>query len=887
VSFIDGLRHRLRVWTGRATYEQAIEDEMHFHLSLDTAQQRDPDAARRRFGNVTYLKEETRHMSGLASLDGLTQDARQMVRSLRRSPGFAAVAILTLALGIGITTAVMSVVDHVLIHSLPLRDADRVVSLLERDERASGDGAYRGPSAPTVADWRRDGGVQKAFEDVAFIRGDGAELRINDEPQRIAIAFIGPEFFRVLGAKPLLGRFLTEDDHQRGAPPVAVLQNWFWQKKLGSDPNILGRKLEVDGTPITIVGVMPPGVRYPDFAVLYESVSQYKDTEVLTKRGLHADSRTIGRLRPGVDSARAVALMQTVASQLAAAYPVEQARWVPALYPVRDEVIGDIKPMLLTVAGAAAAVLLLACANVANLLLARVAARSRELAVRGALGASRARIVRQLLTESFVLALLGGVLGTIVASVAVTLTRKWNQLPRSEELSVDGRVLFVAASACVLTALLCGVWPALRATRGVGGETLRASALGSIGVRGESRVRRALVTVQFALALMLLVGSGLLLQSFRRVAAVSVGFDPHNLVAVGINPPPSYAKAADAAQLYTRLMEAARAVPGVVDAGFINHRPFSGSSIATPVEVEGRPIGDTASRQIYYRTVSAGYLDTMKMTMASGRWFTDGDIRSPGGSFVINATMAKQFWPGENAVGKRITVRRSSQARADFGQPLPGVVVGVVNDVRQYRQDLATGSEVYVPYTLETWPWGNLVVRTHDGARSVPALRAAIESVDPRLIEKGSAGADRFETFDKAINDSLGPRKVSMSFIGGFAACALILAAIGMYGVVAYGVTQRTRELGVRKALGATDTMIAQLVIRESLVLTGIGIVLGSLGAWFGARLIKNMLFQTGAIDLAVYLPTALLLVVIALIATYIPARRATRLDPTIAMRGE
>ena len=891
VSFLDGLRHRWNVWRRPAQYERALDDEMRFHLALDSANGSDPhpdlDGARRRFGNPTYLREETRHMAGLATFDGLTQDARHMVRSLRRAPGFALVTTLTLALGIGITTAVVSVVDHVLIHALPLRDAGQVMALLERQEHAPTATGFRTPSAPTVADGRRDAGVRQAFEDVAFVRGEGAVLRLGESNERTAVGFVGPEFFPVLGARPLLGRALIADDFKSDAAPVAVIQHWLWQRKLGGDPHIVGRKIEIDSVPYTVVGVMPPGVAYPNFAFAWIPLSQYHHMDILTRRGLHADSRTIGRLRAGVDSARAVALMKTASAQLAAAYPVEQGGWTPALLPVRDEVVGDVKPMLLTVVGAAAAVLLLVCANVSNLLLARTAARTRELAVRSALGASRGRVVRQLLTESFVLAGVGGILGGAVASLAIAATRKWNQLPRSDELVLDHRVLIVAVGACVLTALLCGVWPALRATRSSSGETLRAGALGSVGVRGESRARRVLVTIQFAFALTLLTGAGLLLQSFRRATKVDVGFDPQGLVDVSLNPPRTYAADRDAAALYTRLMAATRAVPGVLNTAFINHTPFSGGSILTPVELDGSAPADTASRQVFYRTVSAGYLDTMKMRMSAGRWFTSDDERSPGGSFVINATMAKQYWPGENAVGKRLTIRRSSQVRADFGQPLPGVVVGVVSDVHQTAQDAAPDPEIYVPYTLETWPWGHLVVRTRDGARSIPALRAAIESIDPGLVERGARGNERFATFDEAIANRLAPRKTSMSFVGGFAVCALVLAAIGMYGVVSYGVTQRTRELGVRKALGATDSVIAMLLMRESLWLTAGGIVLGSAGAWLSTRFIKTLLFETSAFDAGVYAATAMLLVIIALIATYVPMRRATRLDPTIAMRGE
>jgi predicted permease len=471
--------------------------------------------------------------------------------------------------------------------------------------------------------------------------------------------------------------------------------------------------------------------------------------------------------------------------------------------------------------------------------------------------------------------------------LSVNLSKKFfaDRLPRVEELSVDHRVLAIAAAATVLTALLSGIWPAVRATRQRSAEVLRAGTLRSVGVRSESRLRRVLVTVQFALALVLLVGAGLLLQSFRRAAAVDVGFDPSGLLTSRIAPPAGYAKPEEAAALYRRLMDATRAVPGVIETGFISFAPF-GSAIYTSLSIEGRSSLDS-SNQIFYRTVSDSYLQTMRMSMIAGRWFDEDDMRSPGGSFVINETMAKQYWPGAKALGQRITVHRASQARANFGEPLPGTIVGVVADVHQGRLDAAPDAEVYVPYTLETWPWGYLVMRTRDGTRAIRALTQAIASVDPRLVAPGNRGAGTVGAIENDIASSLKPRKLSMSVIAAFAACALILAAIGMYGVVAYGIAQRTREIGVRKALGATDGMILTLIFRESLLVVAVGVIVGCAGAAGSARLIRGLLFDTGVADPGTYVGTIALLAAASVLATYLPARRATRLDPAIAMRGE
>jgi predicted permease len=484
--------------------------------------------------------------------------------------------------------------------------------------------------------------------------------------------------------------------------------------------------------------------------------------------------------------------------------------------------------------------------------------------------------------ESVIAAAGGGGVGCALATAALRAARALppSRLPRANELTVDARVLLIALAAAAVTALACGLWPALRATQIATPATLRAGSHGAMASRRESRLRRGLVVVQFALALTVLIGAALLLQSFRRAASVDVGFDPRDVLAVRLDPPAgAYPGPADAAALYSRLLAAVRAVPGVADAAFINHAPFGGASILTPVEIEGGGTSDTASRQVFYRTISDEYFRTLGATIAAGRGFAPGDMRSPGGAFVINQTMAAQYWPGRSAVGHRLTIHRSSQARPDFGRPLAGVVIGVVADIHQVRQDIAPSPEVYVPYTLETWPWGNLVIRTRDGARAIPALRRAIRGVDPRLIENGAVGEQRFTSLENAIASQLEPRRFSMRLITAFAACALLLAAIGLYGVMAYGVVQRRREIAVRKALGATDRTIATMLMRESLIVAALGAVAGVAGAVAGARLIRNLLFETGVADPAAYAATIVLLTITALVATYVPARAAMRMS--------
>jgi putative ABC transport system permease protein len=781
----------------------------------------------------------------------------------------------------------MSIVDHVLLNSLPFRDPDRLMVVFERQDQ----GATRLPSYPTVQDWQRDPATQRVFEGVTFLRGASVILGGGESRRSIGAGYVTADYFAILGARPELGRFLTRDDDAVGAPDVAVIAHSLWMEGFGGDPNVIGRRVTIDSLPVTIVGVMPAGAAYPGFASIWSSLSHYKQQDQLMRRGLHADSRTIARIRVGVDSAAAASAMRLVASRVASAYPAEQARWTGVSFlPVRSEILGNIKPVLLTLAGAVGVVLLLACANVANLLLARASARARELAVRSAIGASRARIIRQLFTENLTLALLGGLLGTAFAVFAVTLSRQLPsaRLPRVEEVAVDGRVLVVALAASILTAVLCGAWPAIRATRASAGSSLRIGVTGSVGGRSESKLRRALVALQFALALMLLVGAGLLLQSFRRVAAVPLGFEPSGLVTFRISPPQArYGAPVQAAALYARLMDALRAVPSVEDVGLIQHFPFTGSGIYTPIKIDGLATRDTASGEVFYRTASDTYLKTMKMSLVAGRWFTAEDIRSPGGGFVVNETLAKRYWPSESPIGQRVTIHRSSQARPDFGQPLNGVIIGVIADIRQTSQDANPNPEIYVPYTLEVWPWVTLVVRTADASRGFPSLSRAILAVDPTLFVRNDPAAAGFTIVGNSIARSLEQRRIAMTLVTVFATCALVLAAIGMYGVVSYGVSQRTREIGVRKALGATDRGVVSLILRESLSLTAAGVIVGCLGAWAGARLIRGMLYDTGPTAPLPYIATISVLVLVAIVASYVPARRASRLDATIAIRGD
>ena len=895
MSLLHAVRHRLAVLLRGDAYDRELADEMHFHLALDAEHDERNGvtasdaraAARRRFGNVTYLREETRRQTSLSLVDDVGQDLRYAVRAFRRAPGFAVAATLTLALGIGATTTVFSVVDGVLLHGLPYRDADRIVNLWE----TSDNGGFRLPSYPTFKDWRTESQTWgDAFESLAFVKGAEAIYVGEKGPERILASSVSPGFFHLLGTAPLLGRTFLPDEERAGGNHVVVLSYDLWRQKFGGDPTIVGKTIPLTGASATVVGVMPRGFAFPTWSMLWKPIATIENTDSsLSKRGVHSDSRTIGRLRSGADSARVAAVMRTIEQRLATAYPGEQAHWNGAvMQPIRDEILGGVKPTLLALGGAVLLVLLLACANVANLSLVRAAARARELAVRAALGAGRRRLVRQLLVESLTLAVAGGALGVGLAVLAVGEVRRsvGADFPRASEIVIEGRVLLFAAGVTFIAAILAGVAPALRATRTSTLARLRSGVHGSVGSRHDARARGVLVAAQFALALVLLIGSGLLIRSFHKLQKVDLGFAPENRVAIGLFPPEKYHDAESDAGLYRQLLDRVAAVPGVRDVAIVNHLPIGGGWVTSPVQIDGRTVDATRQPDALYRTASESYLKTMGMRLARGRWLTADDMRDRSG-FVVNETLAKQMWPGADALGKRITLRRSSQLRPDFGQPVTGIVIGVIHDVKQQSIDNAPVPEVYVPWTLEVWPWITLVAHVQNPAREIPLIRRAILDIEPGMPVAGSSFQGGIVTIESRLASSIAQRRLATSLVGAFAAGALLLAAIGMYGVIAYGVAQRTREMGIRMALGASRRRILRLVLGEGVRLALVGAALGVAGALASTRVIRSLLFQTVPTDPVTFIVTPLVLAGVALLATYIPARRATRLDPTLAIRGD
>ena len=816
-----------------------------------------------------------------AWLGDLAADLRYALRGIRRAPAYATIAALTLAVGIGATTGVLSIVDTVVLRALPYRDAASLAAILERTDK----GNDRTPSYPAYHDYLSAVGGPVAG--IAFMHGGPVPYRTADGIERLAAYRVTPGFFSLIGGHALLGREFAPAEERAGAATVAVLSYGLWQHQFGGDRTVIGRTIDLDSVPTTIVGVMPRDFDYPEATQLWLPIAQVESRWApLLSRDVHADSRTVVRLRSPRDSAAAAAALGVIAARLATAYPSSSAHWTAIeFWPMRRQVIGDIGGTLYTLAGAAVLVLLLACANVATLALIRGSVRSRELAVRVSLGASRGRIARQLLTEIAVIGVAGGMGGMLLAAGIVRAVRQLmgGRLPRSSELAVDTRMFAIGLALALVATMVVGLVPALRTTQQAIAERLHGWSRSGAGLR-DSIVRNGLVVVQVTLAVTLLLGAGLLLQSFRRLYAIPDDYDSTHIATAAIFPPsPAYDHPADAAALYERLRDAAARVPGVDAAAIVNH---IGGRLPTRVDIPGRPQDESGRSTAYYVTASAEYRTVMGFGMVRGRWFNDGDMRSPDASgFVINESMAKRFFGSENPVGRVITVHRTSQVRADIGQPISGPILGVMADVHWSGQENRVEPEVYVPYTREVWAWITLVVHARHPDRVAPAIRKAVFSVDPNIPLSTENNYTGVET--PRAGFSFDRRELTLTMIGAFAVVALLLAAIGLYGVVAYGVTQRTRELGIRMALGATSGDVAWLVLAGVGRLVAMGLAAGVAGGFAATRLIRAMLFHTAPTDPVTFAVVPATLVVVALCAAWWPARRAMRLEPTIAVKAD
>ncbi len=819
-------------------------------------------------------------------MDTLWLDLRVALRSLLRSPGFALVAALTLALGIGANTAIFSVVYSVLLRPLAYTQPEQLVSI-----RAgfAGTGAKDVPaSQPEYQDYQRE---VPALEDLAAIYPININFTGLGEPQRIQAAVVSDNYFRLLGVKPVLGRDFTKDDDGGRIGYVTIISYDLWRQRFGGDAGIIGKTVRLDDDPMTVIGVMPKGFRHAlesgasPMEVWAPISLNNPDTNFFNQRGARVYD-LIGRLKPGQTVADARSEIDLLRARLTEQYPKNYPPglgWAPVVEPLAEQVVGDVRPALLVLLGAVGFVLLIGCANVANLLLARATAREREIAVRTALGGSQMRLVRQLLTESLVLAVVGGVLGLLLASWgASALGRVASQyLPRAGEIELSLPVLGFTAFLILLTGVGFGLIPALQASRPDLQSVMKDAARGSSTGAPRTRMRAALVVAEVAIALMLLAGAGLLLRSFQHLMAVEYGFDPQRLLTlqVWLPVPNDNAKGRFFSQdqrrsFYERALASVQQVPGVRQAALTSRLPFRGRN-GTTFTIEGKPVApDQPAPNAEFRLVSPNYFATMGIPLVSGEGLPEVADSVAGGKVVINKTLAEKFWPGEDPIGRRIQL---------FGGQGPWVTVsGVVGDVRQMSLSEPPRQELYISYQAFAGQEMSMVVRTTDDPERLgTAVTKAIREVDPEQPVFGVMSMERL------IDNAGAERRVSMLLLLLFAAIALLLSALGIYGVMAYTTNQRRHEIGIRMALGARGGDVLRLVLGQGMRLVALGLGLGLVGAWLLSRVLASQLYGITRQDPLTYLSVAALLAFVALTATWLPARRATRVDPMLSLRSE
>jgi putative ABC transport system permease protein len=796
---------------------------------------------------------------------------RYGARMLLKKPGFTLIAVITLALGIGANAAIFSVVNAVLLRPLPFKDPDRLMLIRETKIPQFPEFSV---SPGNFLDWRNQNTV---FERLVAFNGVSFNMVGTGDPEQIRGMKVTDGFFAMLGAQPQLGRdFLPEED-QPGRNNVVILSNGLWQRRFGGDPKILNQALTLSGQSYTVIGVMPATFRFggPDLDLWTPMAFTAREAQIHGGHWLSA----IGRLKPGATENQARAEMVAIAGRLAAQYPDANTGWSVKLMPLLDYIVRDIKPALVVLLCAVAFVLLIACANVANLLLARAAGRQKEIAIRTALGAGRARIIRQLLTESVLLALLGGAGGLGLAKWGMDLLLKLapEDLPRMSDVALDGRALAFTAAVTLLTGLIFGLVPALQSSRPNLNETMNETGRGSTEGRRRQLVRGALVVLEVASALVLLVSSGLLIKSFWRLQQVDPGFNPDNTLTLSVSLPRSkYPEEPQQVAFFQQLLEKVRALPGVQAAGATNPLPMAGDTVLGFV-VQGRPpLPPGASQSTNYYSVSADYFKAMGIRLLRGRLISERDVKEAPHVAVINETMAKKIFPDEDPIGKRITFD-GGEANPDWYE-----IVGVVGDVKQYGLDQATPMQTYEPYTQQTYPFMTLVARASgDPTKLTAAIRNAVLELDK---EQPIAN---IRTLDRILSTSTAQQRFSTLLLGVFAAVAMSLAAVGIYGVLSHAVTQRTPEIGIRMALGAARGDVLRLVVGAGMRLAMIGVAAGLAVAFGLTRLMSALLFGVSPTDPMIFGLIPLLIVIVALLACYIPARRATKVDPLVALRIE
>ena len=881
------IRTRLRGLLRKQSVEREMEEELRFHVRMraeenvrrgmtsDEAER----AALKSFGQWARVKESCRDFKGGGLVEVLLQDVRFGARTLLKNRGFALVAVLTLAIGIGANTAIFSVVESVLLRALPYRDADRVVVLWENNRMRGRPHNVINPG--NFLDWRAQ---SASFEGMAAFADQRYGLTGGGEPEEVAAQAATPNLFEVLGAPPLLGRTLLPGDGEAGREEVAVISHGLWRRRFGGAHDVVGKVVNLDGRGVTVVGVMPPDFKW----FVKENSLSGKPADVwvplalaeqqgAARRGRYLSA--VARLKPGVSFEQARVEMDTVASRIEAEYPDWAKNWGVVVVPLRDQLAGEIRPALLVILGAVGFVLLIACVNVANLLMARSAGRRKEMALRAALGAGRMRIVRQLLTESLLLAVIGGALGLLFSywCVEALVALSPPNLIAAEQVGLNLTVLAFTLCVSLLTGVAFGVVPAIETSRLNLSESLKESSRGNVGGTRAGRVRGALVVAEIGLSLVLLVGAGLMVRSFLRLQAVNPGFEAGHLLTMRVMlPQTKYPEAGRQIDFFRRATERIRALPGVRSASAVSALPFADLGSATSFTVEGRPAPPAGERLTTdVRVTDENYFRTMNIPVIAGRTFNEQEAIEDRKVAVVNETMARRHFPGEDPIGKRILVSMGSE-------PTLTEIIGVVGDARYDKLEGELKPMVYWTPPRLTYLSMTLVVRTggDPGALGPAAVR------EIQTIDKDQPVSD-VRTMESWLADSTARARFGTLLLSAFACAALLLAGVGIYGVISYSVTQRRNEIGLRMALGAQGRDVLRLVVGQGMRLVLVGVGLGLLGALALTRLMSGLLYGVAATDPPTFAFNALLLTAVSLVACYIPARRATRVDPLTALRRE
>ena len=794
-------------------------------------------------------------------------DLKFALRQLRKSPGFTLVAVLALALGIGANSAIFSVVNGVLLRPLSFPEPERLVRLHESNVRLGFPIFSIAPG--TFVDWQTQNHV---FENLAAINSSDFNLTGLDKPERVSAFRVSATFFPILRVRPELGRLFLPEEDAAGRNDVVLLSRWFWQKRFGGDKQMVGKQITLNGQSRTIIGVVDVPTMDP---ALFVPLS-LPDEENNNQGGHYVDA--VGRLKPGVSLEQAQADMDVVARNLERQYPEAKLGWTVGIRPMLETIVGEVRPALILLLWAVAFVLLIVCANVANLLLARAAARQKEFAIRSALGAARWNLIRQLLTESLLLGFLGGLGGVIVGALGLKFLLRLQpvNLPRLQEVHLDGRVLVFTLLVSLATGLIFGLVPALQTTRADLNDSLKEEGRGMTAGRRRHRLRSGLVIAEMALSLILLVDAGLTIRSFVRVNSQPPGYQTSHLLGVDIGlPGTKYRNVQEQAAFFDDLLERAVHTPGIESVGTVSDLPLSGRNAWIAVSVDGKPrpaLGEPSSAA--YRQISQNYFHTMKISLVRGREFTEQDRNSSAAVAVVNETFARTFFPKGEALGRRIQV--------SDGGPNPCEIVGVIKDVKNFGLEEKPPAEMYFPYRQRSWGYFSMVVRTTAEPASMgPLIRDLVVAIDK------DQPIHNLRTMDQLLLNSTAGRRFMMVLMGLFAGIAVILCATGIYGLISYVVAQRTHEFGIRMALGAKIADIIYLVVRQGGGLALAGLVLGLAGAWASTRLLANQLYEIKPYDPVTFIAVGLTLVMVAFLACYLPARRAANVDPMEALRCE